>query len=304
MRISVIIPIYNAAAYLTKAVRSALDQPEVAEVILVEDASPDNALEIAESLANTDQRVKVFQHSDKKNHGAGASRNLGIKKSSCDFIAFLDADDFFLPNRFKKTKEVFETSERIDGVYEAIGFYNYTKMDFKKHGRLVGKNWLTTIDSGIPPSELFRAFLFGDQGWWSLDGFTIKKSLLDKTGLFDTALIQAQDTDFLLRTCLYGHLKGGCLNQAVTMRGFHDHNRIHNQHQSTFYRHQMYRKWLKKMLNEDWTKEINFRIFRSTISHFMLKKQTPIPNFLKYPVKGIYTVYLLLRYPRLITKII
>ena len=304
MQISVIIPVYNAAAYLTKAVRSALDQPEVAEVILVEDASPDNALEIAQQLAGADQRIKIFQHPDKKNHGASASRNLGIEKANHDFLAFLDADDFYLPDRFKKTKEVFQTDKKIEGVYEAIGFQTYIKTDFKKHGRLIGENWLTTIDSDIPPGDLFHIFLFGDKGWWHLNGFTFKKKLLNKTGVFDPKLLQAQDTDFLLRACLYGHLAGGVLNNPVAMRGLHNNNRIHNQLQSTFYRHLMYRKWLNKMLDENWTKEINFRIFRSTISHFMFDEKTPVPNFFKYPVKGFYTVYLLLRYPRLITKII
>lgn len=302
MHISVIIPVYNAAAYLTKAVNSALEQPEVAEVILVEDASPDNALAIALGLAKADNRVKVFQHPDKKNHGAGASRNLGLEKSTCDYIAFLDADDFYLPKRFKKTKEVFKSNTEIEGVYEAIGFHAYADIDFKKHGRLIRGTWLTTINARIPPEALFRTFLFGDRGWWSLDGFTIKKSLMDKTGLFDTTLLQAQDTDFLLRCCLYGQLEGGLLDQAVSMRGLHEENRIHNQAQSTFYRHQMYRKWLRKMLNENWSAEINFRIFRSTISHFMLSEDRLIPEILKYPVKGIYTFYLLARYPKLIKK--
>lgn len=304
MKISVIIPVYNAAAYLIKAVQSALDQPEVAEVILVEDASPDNALAIAIELARMDSRIKVFQHPDKKNHGAGASRNLGIEKSTCDYIAFLDADDFYLPERFLKTRKIFESDGKIDGVYEAIGLHPYTEIDLKKHGRLVDRTWLNTIDAGISPHRLFHAFLFGDRGWWHLNGFTIKKELLEKTAFFDSKLLQAQDTDFILRACLYGHLAAGILDRPVAMRGLHQENRIHNQSQSTFYRHKMYCKWLKKILNENWSKEINFRIFRSTISHFMFNEHTPVPDYLKYPAKGIYTVYLLLRYPRLITKII
>jgi len=304
LQISVIIPVYNAAAYLTKAVNSALNQPEVAEVILIEDASPDNAFKIAQQLVALDDRVKIFQHPDKKNHGAGASRNLGIKKSTCDYIAFLDADDFYLSNRFKKTKEVFNQNTKTEGVYEAIGFHAYSEVAYKKYGRLIGNAWLTAIDPGIPPEDLFQAFLLGDRGWWSLDGFTIKRSLLEKTGLFDTTLVQAQDTDFLLRACLYGTLVAGSVDQPVCMRGVHDTNRIHNQDQANFYRHKMYQKWLFKMLTEDWPPIINYHIFRSTISSLMLNEQTPVPNFLKYPIKSIYVIYLLLSYPRLITKII
>ena len=104
MKISVIIPVYNAEKYITQAVESALQFEEVCEVILVEDKSPDNALEVCKNLAKTFDRVTLYQHPDKGNHGAGASRNLGMKMATGDYIAFLDADDFYLPNRFEAEK--------------------------------------------------------------------------------------------------------------------------------------------------------------------------------------------------------
>ena len=95
MKISVITPVYNAEKYITQAVESALQFPEVWEIILVEDQSPDNALEVCKTLVtNYPERVKLYQHPDKGNHGAGASRNLAISKATGEFIAFLDADDF------------------------------------------------------------------------------------------------------------------------------------------------------------------------------------------------------------------
>ncbi len=92
MKISIIIPVYNAEKYLERAVKSALNQSETGEVILVEDDSPDNALELCMNLEEEYERVKLFRHPDGKNHGAGASRNLGIEKSDFDFIAFFDVD--------------------------------------------------------------------------------------------------------------------------------------------------------------------------------------------------------------------
>ncbi len=61
-KFSVIIPVYNAAAYVRHAVESALAQPETAEVILIEDGSPDNALEICENLASEFEKVKLLRH--------------------------------------------------------------------------------------------------------------------------------------------------------------------------------------------------------------------------------------------------
>src|SRR5210317_669111 len=98
MDISVVIPVFNAERYVESAVESALRQSETAEVILVEDNSPDNALEICQRLEAQDPRVRLFRHGDGKNHGAGESRNLGIRNARCDYIAFLDADDYYVEN--------------------------------------------------------------------------------------------------------------------------------------------------------------------------------------------------------------
>ncbi|MGZ5196876.1 MAG: glycosyltransferase family 2 protein, partial [Kaistella sp.] len=62
MKISVIIPVYNAAAFLRKAVESALKHTEVEEVVLIEDASPDHSLEICKELVSENKKVKLFQN--------------------------------------------------------------------------------------------------------------------------------------------------------------------------------------------------------------------------------------------------
>src|SRR6187401_917604 len=108
MDISVIIPVFKAEKHIRKAVESALQFDEVKEVILIEDGSPDNSLSVCIALCKEFPRVKLFRHTDEKNHGAGASRNLGLSNASCNFIAFLDADDYFLSNRFDTEQEIFK----------------------------------------------------------------------------------------------------------------------------------------------------------------------------------------------------
>ena len=81
--VSVVIPVYNAAAFVTQAVESALAQPEVREVVLVEDCSPDDSLAVCRQLAEKYPQVNLFQHPGGVNRGAGPSRNLGITKSTC-----------------------------------------------------------------------------------------------------------------------------------------------------------------------------------------------------------------------------
>ena len=73
LRISVIIPVYNAAAYVAQAVDSALEQPETGEVILVEDGSQDASLEVCRMLAEENLQVRLYQHPNGGNRVAGPS---------------------------------------------------------------------------------------------------------------------------------------------------------------------------------------------------------------------------------------
>ena len=92
-KISIIIPVYNAAAYLRKCINSVLKQTLVEfEVILVDDNSSDESLQICKDFANRDARCRIFSNRGK---GVSSSRNLGIDESRGDYIIFLDADDFW-----------------------------------------------------------------------------------------------------------------------------------------------------------------------------------------------------------------
>ena len=228
MKISVITPVYNAEKFVTQAVESALQFDEVYEVILVEDQSPDNALQVCTALAEKYDRVKLFQHPDKGNHGAGASRNLGLEKATGDFIAFLDADDYYLPNRFDAEKELFKDSE-VEGVYGAIGVHYYSEKAKNQFYSLFGDR-LTTVYKNHPPKDVFRGQLgmLGSFGLFSIDALTIRKSALDQklSPMMKTHLRLHQDTEFLFRLSYYLDLYPGILDKAVANRGVHESNRI------------------------------------------------------------------------------
>lgn len=91
MKISVIIPVYNAVAWLEAALRSVLRQTGVAlEVIVVDDGSTDGSGALLDELAQEDVRVRVFHQA---NAGQGAARNLGLDQATGDYVYFMDADD-------------------------------------------------------------------------------------------------------------------------------------------------------------------------------------------------------------------
>ena len=95
-QVSVITPVYNAEKYLKQCLHSILNQSfRDIELICVDDYSTDNSIGILESFKQIDSRIKIIQN--KKNLGAGRSRNEGIAAASGRFLQFTDADDL-LPN--------------------------------------------------------------------------------------------------------------------------------------------------------------------------------------------------------------
>jgi len=97
--VCVIIAAYNAQATIARAIQSALNQPEAAEVIVVDDASTDDTVHIARAVFDSRGRLKVLVQP--RNCGPSAARNRAIRESTSPWIAILDADDFFLPGRIK-----------------------------------------------------------------------------------------------------------------------------------------------------------------------------------------------------------
>ena len=227
MKISIIIPVYNAEKYITQAVESALQFDEVSEVILIEDKSPDNALKVCQELSEKYRKVRLLQHPDKGNHGAGASRNLGMKHATGDFIAFLDADDYYLPNRFDAEKQLFK-NEDVDGVYGALGVHYYSDKAKEQYYPLF-QDRLTTVYKKHEPNDVLKGQLgmLGSFGLFSIDALTIRKSCLDKLNPWmKTDLKLHQDTEFLIRLSYYCRLYPGILDQAIAIRGVHEDNRI------------------------------------------------------------------------------
>jgi hypothetical protein len=96
--VSVIIPAYNSAPFIERAIRSALDQTHpIAELIVIDDASTDSTVEVVDKLRAADPRIKLLQLPT--NGGPAQARNAGFALATSEWIAVLDADDAYLPGR-------------------------------------------------------------------------------------------------------------------------------------------------------------------------------------------------------------
>ena len=220
LSLTVIIPVYNCERFVAKAIESALAQPEVTEVVVVDDGSQDTSLTICKALQVEDNRVKIFQHPKGVNKGRSTSRNLALQNATGDYIAFLDADDYYLENRFTNDFKLFHSDENCDGVYNAVGFHFYRSIRNEDSD----ENELDIISRKVAPENLFDTLWHGKYGHFHIDGFTVKKKVLKVTGLFNEYLFVSEDTDLLWKIAIKFRLVDGIVDRALANRGIHETN--------------------------------------------------------------------------------
>lgn len=109
-RISIIIPVYNAEAFLRATVSDVLNQTfRDLELILVDDGSKDNSFALCRALEQEDPRVRAFH---KENGGAGSARNVGIRAAEGELIGFVDSDDHIRPDMYEKMLKAYDRRQK------------------------------------------------------------------------------------------------------------------------------------------------------------------------------------------------
>jgi len=174
--VDVIIPVYNASAYVTRAVQSALSCPQ-ARVILVDDGSTDGSGGICDALAAKEPRVTVLHQA---NRGASAARNAGMAAATAEYVAFLDADDVLLPGALALL-----TDKAADAAYGQV-----TRRDVcpdRRAPRRVQEAREALLTALNDPTAHLHT-----HGW------LFRRTLL--TERFDESLSLGEDGEWLLRT--------------------------------------------------------------------------------------------------------
>ncbi len=226
MQISVIIPVYNSAKFLEECIASVIAQQEVAEVIIVDDGSEDDSLQLCHQLAKLHAgMVKVLTHPNGENFGSATTRNVGIQAATYPYIAFIDSDDYFMPNRFETAKRVFEEHPDADGVYEATdNFFENNAQSFSKTHLLQDAPKRHMVNKVVAPKDLLALLLKGDSGVFLLQGLCVKKSIFEKSGIFNPEYRVAQDMLMIKKMAAVGRLYPGDLEKPVSMRRIHNTN--------------------------------------------------------------------------------
>ena len=212
MGISVIIPVYNCEQWLEQSVASALQFDSVREIILIDDGSTDNSPGLINSLAETDQRIIQLRHPNHANKGRSASRNLGIHAATQPWIAFLDADDYFLPNRF----EGIDWETMLDGYYGGISSENLVDPD--------QSGTVTHVPRSVMPEKLFAYLTEQSEHYFSIISITVRRESLMKIDLFDEQLSVGEDTDLIWRITYELNLDKGQTTEPIAVRRIHESN--------------------------------------------------------------------------------
>jgi glycosyltransferase involved in cell wall biosynthesis len=188
--IDVIVPVYNGALYICDCVSSVLSQTlKPRRIIVVDDGSTDGTVDVVSSLHKSDPSVLL--HRMGGNFGVSAARNAGISLSDAPFIAFVDADDIWMPDKLALQMQVFKTAR------QPVGFVHSSYFLIDEGGTpLAHERGSPPLLSGNILSRLLRE---GNVLSGSASSVLIKRDVLDAAGLFDEQLYYAEDLDLWLR---------------------------------------------------------------------------------------------------------
>jgi len=188
--VSVVIPVYNRGDVIERAVESVLQQTyRDFELLVVDDGSTDGTLDVLQSIS--DERLRVLQLS--ANRGANAARNRGIENAAGDYVAFLDSDDLWYPEKLEKqVRRMEETPDDVGIVY--CGFWDMGGLFRQYRPRREPGRF-----EGNLSSELTRHNFLG------FINVLVKRSVLEKTGDLDEELPALQDWDFHLNASRHTH---------------------------------------------------------------------------------------------------
>lgn len=187
-RVSVILPTYNRANLVGRAIRSVLEQTYQDFELIVVDGSSDNTYEVVKDFS--DPRIRYFKEHKKSN--AAAARNIGIKTARGEFIAFQDSDDEWLPGKLDIQMQVFSNS------HKKIGVVYSDMLRICKKGDIYWHSPSNMPEDGIIYNRaLERVFSIGIQT------ALIKKLCIIKSGLLDERLYSLEDFELFIRLSKY-----------------------------------------------------------------------------------------------------
>ena len=200
--VSVVIPVFNGAHVVTEAIGSVLDQRHRRlELIVIDDGSTDDSADAARSVA--DDRTVVISTA---NGGSSVARNIGLARARGSFVAFLDADDLWLPDRLTRQLEAFDADPGLEVVGHLMRYENLDGRVLGVTGEVLDAQGAARLRAGrFLPFQISSA-LFRTQTVRDLDGF-------------DASMPTAEDLDLYVRLAQNGRFE--TINEVLGVYRIH-----------------------------------------------------------------------------------
>jgi hypothetical protein len=181
-QVSVVIPVYNAATFVPKAIDSVLRQTMGdLELVVVDDGSTDDTPAAVQAIS--DPRMRYIRQ---KNQGPSVARNTGIRATTGPWVAFLDGDDYWLPTKLEAQLAKAQANPQAGLVYSG-GTYRDVS------GAMIA-DMPATVEGDVLPELLLDNCLAG-----STSSAMVRRDVLDKIGLFDESMSCCEDWELWLR---------------------------------------------------------------------------------------------------------
>ncbi len=293
IQFSVIIPLYNKANYIRETLNSVLEQTyKHFQVIIVDDGSTDNSFEIVSEIH--DKRISIYR---KQNEGVSIARNYGIHKANNKYIAFLDADDIWLP-------DYLETINGLISKYPQVGIYStaYKIIYPHKEEDLLYYNEKKKTNKEFIIEDYYKSLMNNEMFPLWTGAICVKKELFNKVGFFPEKIKRGEDLDMWLRLCLVSAI--AIYNVSKVLYNKKTENNAmssYNSYKESFPYWEWYNYTQSKYICEYTTKSIKgliltaikFKKFRDAI--FLLKK-------IKKSKRINTFIFIIKKYPRILIQ--
>ena len=186
--VSVIMPLYNKRPYAGHSVRSILEQTYRSwELIVMDDGSTDRS---ADAVPLNDRRIRLFRQ---ENKGPGAARNAAVKKGEGEYIAFIDADDFYYPFKLESEMDLLWKEQKAEWMMSAWDYH--TGGTTEHHYVKDVKNADIRDETDVFDDALGQLNVAG----WPSNGLFMKRTLFERLGGFNEEMRYGEITEFILR---------------------------------------------------------------------------------------------------------
>lgn len=211
-RVSVIIPVYKVEKYIAATVKSVLEQSyQNFELLIIDDGSPDRSVKICQQFA--DPRIKIVRQ---QNRGVSAARNTGIRHAQGEYLAFLDGDDLWLPEKLEKHVKHLESSPTVGVSFshsafineagQSLGIYQISELREIAIPYILYRNPVGNGSTPVIRREVLEAIAFPDNLYGTVEDC-----------YFDERLHHIEDIECWLRIAIQTHWQIEGIPEALTL---------------------------------------------------------------------------------------